>query len=120
MGGPEFIILFVGLGLLGCLLLGSIVLLRCVKNWATIALLTGSILMLASFGVWGSALLFVSGQDWSALLYVPVTGILLAGGILVFIVGFLGVCVKYGVTVRRARELEILLEQVQQRMSSGG
>ena len=120
MGGREFIILFVGLGIPVCLLLGSIALLRCVKNWATIALLTGSILMLASFGVWGSALLFMSGQDWSLLIYVLVAGILLAVGVLAFCAGFLGVCAKYGAAARRAQELEGLLEQLQQRMSSGG
>ena len=120
MGGREFIILFVGAGLPVCFLLGSIALLRCVKNWATIALLTGSILMLAAFGVWGLALLFMSGQGWSILIYVAVALILLAVGILAFCAGFLGVCAKYGAVARRAQELEGLLQQVQQRMSSGG
>ena len=65
-------------------------------------------------------LLSVSGEGKSALIYALVAGTLLAVGILAFCAGFLGVCTKYGVTARRARELETLLEQVQQRMSSGG
>ena len=116
----SLIILFIGLGIPVCLLLGSIALLRCVKNWATIALLTGSILMLASFGVWGLVLLSVSGEGKSALIYALVAGTLLAVGILAFCAGFLGVCAKYGAVARRAQELEGLLQQVQQRMSSGG
>ena len=120
MGGPELITLFIGLGIPGCLLLGSIALLRCVKNWATIALLTGSILMLASFGGWGLLFLSAFAIGWPSPVMMLVIGIMLAVGILSFIAGFVGVCAKYGVTARRAQELEGLLQQLQQRMSSGG
>ena len=111
------IILIVGSAIPGCLLLGSIVVLRSVKNWATITLLAGSILMVASSGACWVALFFRYGDPG---IYVMLVAGTLTVGVLAFCAGFLGLCAKYGVTARRAQELEGVLEQVQQRMSSGG
>ncbi|MCH2063243.1 MAG: hypothetical protein MK194_05910 [Roseibacillus sp.] len=119
-------------GLLVVFLWGSILAVRHVKNWATRALLTGSICMLVSqvamimisfrwafLGSSASPSGYAQGMTLQLIL-MSVFALLFLAGAIAGCAGFLGVCAKYGVTARRARELETLLQQVQQRMSSGG
>lgn len=54
------------------------------------------------------------------LILVSVLALLFLAGAIAFCAGFVGVCAKYGVTAKRAQELEGLVVQLQQRMSSGG
>lgn len=101
-------------------LVGAVLLVRAVKNWATITLLVGASCLtlaplLASIGY-----LIPSGPGWEGLSYV-FAGMGLAGvGLLGCVAGVVGVGIKYSATVRRARELEVLLQQVQERIDSGG
>ncbi|HJM63661.1 MAG: hypothetical protein QF405_15570 [Roseibacillus sp.] len=127
----ELITLFVaGLSLLGCLLLGSILAVRHGKNWATLALLMGTICMLVSFVAmislrWAALGLSASPSGYAqeisrGLILGSVLALLFLAGTIAFCAGFVGMCAKYGITARRAQELEGLLQQLQQRMPSGG
>ncbi len=100
-------------------LVGALLLVRAVKNWATITLLVGaSCLTLAPLlGLIGS--LIPSGPRWDGLPYV-FAGMGLSGvGLLGCVAGAVGVGIKYVATVRRAREMEVLLGQIQERIESG-
>ena len=99
-------------------LVGAVLLVRAVKNWATITLLVGaSCLTLAP--LLASIAFLTSGRGWEGLSYV-FAGIGLAGvGLLCCLIGAVGVGIKYSATVRRAKELEVLLQQVQERIDSG-
>ena len=103
---------------------------RHVKNWATLTLLIGTICMLVSqvamisvfwLGPRSSAApAGYDAQGMTLLILVSVLALLFLAGAIAFCAGFVGVCAKYGVTAKRAQELEGLVVQLQQRMSSGG
>ncbi|MEO1826965.1 MAG: hypothetical protein ABGZ31_14765 [Roseibacillus sp.] len=101
------------------LLVGAVLLVRAVKNWATITLLVGASCLTLAPLLPAIAFLISSGLGWEGLSYV-FGGMGLAGvGLLGCVAGAIGVGIKYAGTVRRANELEVLLQQVQERIDSG-
>ncbi|MBQ97421.1 MAG: hypothetical protein CMP30_05410 [Roseibacillus sp.] len=107
------------------LLVGAVLLVRAVKNWATITLLVGASCLTLAPLLPAIAFLISSGLGRDGLSYV-FSGMGLAGvagvagvGLLGFAAGAVGVGIKYSATVRRAKELEVLLQQVQERIDSG-
>ncbi len=101
------------------LLVGAVLLVRAVKNWATITLLVGASCLTLAPLLPAIAFLISSGLGWEGLSYV-FGGMGLAGvGLLGCVAGAIGVGIKYAATVRRANELEVLLQQVQERIDSG-
>ena len=110
------------------LLVGAVLLVRAVKNWATITLLVGAscltlapllpaIAFLISSGLGRDGLSYVfSGMGLAGVAGVGLLGLLVLLG---FAAGAVGVGIKYSATVRRAKELEVLLQQVQERIDSG-
>ena len=107
------------------LLVGAVLLVRAVKNWATITLLVGASCLTLAPLLPAIAFLISSGLGRDGLSYV-FSGMGLAGvagvagvGLLGFAAGAVGVGIKYSATVRRANELEVLLQQVQERIDSG-
>lgn len=100
-------------------LVGAVLLVRAVKNWATITLLVGASCLTLAPLIASIAAGIRSGPNWEGLYYV-FGGVVLAGvGLLCCLVGAVGVGIKYAATVRRANELEVLLQQVQERIDSG-
>ena len=100
-------------------LVGAFLLVRAVKNWATITLTVGASCLTLAPLIAAVAAGISSSPRWEGLYYV-FGGVVLAGvGLLCCLVGAVGVGIKYSVTVRRANELEVLLEQVQERIDSG-
>ena len=101
------------------LLVGAVLLVRAVKNWATITLMVGACCLTLAPLIAAIAAGISSSPGWEGLYYV-FGGVVLAGvGLLCCLVGAVGVGIKYAATVRRANELEGLLQQVQERIDSG-
>ena len=98
----------------------AILLVRAVRNWATITLLVGTCrLVLAAVMIAVIANVIPSGPRYEGLYYL-LAGAGLAGlGYLACLVGACGAALKYAVTARRAEELEGLLRTLQDRMGSG-
>lgn len=120
MGSTEYSFTFlINVVILIPFLVGAVLLVRAVKNWATIMLLVGaSCLTLAP--LLASIAFLTAGPGWEGLYYI-FAGMGLAGvGLLSCVAGAVGVGIKYSATVRRAKELEVLLQQVQERIDSGG
>ena len=118
MASREFLlVLLVWLVIVVPLLVGAILLVRAAKNRSTITTLIGTCFLTLSPLIGALALGF---RSFDALPYLFAALGLAGVGVLFFCAGFLGVCAKYGAAARRARELETLLVQLQQRMSFGG
>lgn len=121
--------------LAAALLWGSILALRGRRWWATVVMTVGSGLQVLG------ALLTCGGSLWmaarmssvmasssagspsalssaiSSVLFLLVGGLLVMGlGFLLFAAGFLALCGRYGASERRAAELEVLVEGLQQRI----
>ena len=100
-------------------LVGAVLLVRAVKNWATITLLVGASCLTLAPLLASIAFLTRSGPGWEDFSY-ALAGTGLAGvGLLGCVIGAIGVGIKYSATVRRAEELAVLLQQVQERIDSG-
>lgn len=128
--GP-IVVMVVIVGWLIVLLLGSIVALRAIRSWATVLLTIGTALMMVgAIGYFvaafymisrvrtGTGMYGTSGVEFWTIMF-GVTAIMFGLGVLLFTGGFLGVCTRYGATIRRATELEGLVTQLQQRIQSG-
>tara|TARA_B100000945_G_C20030883_1_gene434407 strand:+ start:59 stop:481 length:423 start_codon:yes stop_codon:yes gene_type:complete len=98
----------------------AILLVRAVRNWATITLLVGTCcLVLAAVIIAVIANVIPSGPRYEGLYY-SLAGAGLAGlGYLACLVGACGAALKYAATARRAEEVEGLLRTLQDRMGSG-
>ena len=98
----------------------AILLVRAVRDWATITLLVGTCrLVLAAVMIAVIANVIPSGPRYEGLYYL-LAGAGLAGlGYLACLVGACGAALKYAGTARRAEELEGLLRTLQDRMGSG-
>ena len=98
----------------------AILLVRAVRNWATITLLVGTCrLVLAAVMIAVIASVIPSGPRYEGLYYL-LAGAGLAGlGYLACLVGACGAALKYAGTARRAEELEGLLRTLQDRIGSG-
>ena len=98
----------------------AILLVRAVRNWATITLLVGTCrLVLAAVMIAVIANVIPSGPRYEGLYY-SLAGAGLAGlGYLACLVGACGAALKYAGTARRAEELEGLLRTLQDRIGSG-
>ena len=98
----------------------AILLVRAVRNWATITLLVGTCrLVLAAVMIAVIANVIPSGRRYEGLYY-SLAGAGLAGlGYLACLVGACGAALKYAGTARRAEELEGLLRTLQDRIGSG-
>lgn len=118
-------------GMLVALLWGSILAIRHARNWATLMLMIGTCAMAAglvvTIAVMTIAFRSLSGSSSGPPSALATVGIVMAiGGILIFVgalmfcAGFVGTCAKYGVTTRRAEELEQLVMQLQQRIQMEG
>lgn len=130
---PYLILTIVSLALLW----GSIVALRGRRWWATVIMTVGSIMQIAG------ALLTCGGTVWmmmegagigsspsasspssvaatmGVIMMVIAGGLFVTGlGFLVFGAGFLGFCSQYGSAERRAKELEEVVNGLQERMES--
>ncbi len=108
-----------GILLVGGFLYASIMLVRRVRNGATVCLLTGSVLMLITAPLVYTLALAGSAASYVLTFYLIVMALFGVGALLVFF-GFLGVCAQFGATAERARELEGLLATMQERMNQGG
>ena len=113
------IFLLGGILLVGGFLYASIMLVRRVRNGATVCLLTGSALMLITAPLVYTLALAGSAASYVLTFYLIVMALFGVGALLVFF-GFLGVCAQFGATAERARELEGLLATMQERMNQGG
>ena len=98
----------------------AILLVRAVRNWATITLLVGTCcLVLAAVMIAVIANVIPSGPRYEGLYYL-LAGAGLAGlGYLACLVGACGAALEYAGTARRAEEVEGLLRTLQDRMGSG-
>ena len=97
----------------------AILLVRAVRDWATITLLVGTCCLTLATVIAAIAFVIPSGPRYEGLYYL-LAGAGLAGlGYLACLVGACGAALKYAVTARRAEELEGLLRTLQDRMGSG-
>ncbi len=100
-------------------LVSAVLLVRAVKNWATITLMVGASCMNLAPLLFVITYLIPSSPRYEGMYYAFAGAGLAGGGMLCCLVGVVGVGIKYAATVRRAKELEVLLQQVQERIDSG-
>ncbi len=118
MGSTLFLVMILG-GWSAAMLWGSVMAVRGRRMWATSLLMIGSICMLIGTlgAAAGTVLVFRYYSSapgvilWISILLTPI-------GLLVATIGMVGVCARFGLTERRAEELEGLVMQLQQRVSS--
>ena len=97
----------------------AILLVRAVRDWATITLLVGTCCLTLATVIAAIAFVIPSGPRYEGLYYL-LAGAGLAGlGYLACLVGACGAALKYAGTARRAEELEGLLRTLQDRIGSG-
>ena len=117
MGSSEFVIvifwcLIVTVPLLVC----AGLLVNAVRNWSTITTLVGTCALTIS------PLVAAAGgmnDYYTRMAYVVVALLLGGAGFLTSCVGAFGVSAKYIALLKRAKDLEIILAQIQERMSGG-
>ena len=91
----------------------AILLVRAVRDWATITLLVGTCCLTLATVIAAIAFVIPSGPRYEGLYYL-LAGAGLAGlGYLACLVGACGAALKYAGTARRAEELEGLLRTLQ-------
>ena len=117
MGSSEFVIvifwcLIVTVPLLVC----AGLLVNAVRNWSTITTLAGTCALTIS------PLVAAAGgmnDYYTRMAYVVVALLLGGAGFLTSCVGAIGVSAKYIALLKRAKDLEIILAQIQERMAGG-
>lgn len=121
MAGMVQVLIFFGWAL--AMLFGCIMAFRGRRWWATITMLSGVILQIVGFvGVLAPALLMNAGGNSSfdmIQVVMVVCGLAIALGFLLFGIGFVGFCARYGATESRAAELEGMVQVLQDRMGEG-
>ena len=117
MGSSDFVIvifwcLIVTVPLLVC----AGLLVNAVRNWSTITTLAGTCALTIS------PLVAAAGgmnDYYTGMAYVVVALLLGGAGFLTSCVGAFGVSAKYMALLKRAKDLEIILAQIQERMAGG-
>ena len=117
MGSSEFVIvifwcLIVTVPLLVC----AGLLVNAVRNWSTITTLVGTCALTIS------PLVAAAGgmnDYYTRMAYVVVALLLGGAGFLTSCVGAFGVSAKYIALLKRAKDLEVILAQIQERMAGG-
>ena len=118
MAGVLQLVIFLGWAL--ALLLGCIMAFRGRRWWATFTMLCGVIMQVSGFvGVVVPGFLMSSRGSSSfdmMQMVMIVCALAIALGFLLFGIGFVGFCARYGATESRAAELEGMVQVLQDRM----
>lgn len=108
------------------LAVGSLIAVRSLRFWASILVAIGSVV--SALGVI-TIVGFEGLEAWARYRGRPgmnydvvgvIAGLSILGGLVLFVIGFLGIAARYGIMLRRTGELESLAEALQVRISERG